>query len=81
MSRYSTRHDDGRPDTSRTITGLDIAGKLAVGGGYFAGSPSITTIVSQPSNATNTGWMVYFVNPTGVAEEVSVIAQCVDANA
>ncbi|WP_327360046.1 IS4 family transposase [Streptomyces sp. NBC_01296] len=24
MSRYSTRHDDGRPDTSRTITGLDI---------------------------------------------------------
>ncbi|MFF5196952.1 hypothetical protein [Streptomyces anthocyanicus] len=25
MSRYSTRHDDGRPDTSRTITGLDIS--------------------------------------------------------
>ncbi|MET8949020.1 IS4 family transposase [Streptomyces sp. NPDC004542] len=24
MSRYSTRHDDGRPDTSRTITDLDI---------------------------------------------------------
>ncbi|MFE1293085.1 IS4 family transposase [Streptomyces sp. NPDC058751] len=24
MSRYSTRHEDGRPDTSRTITGLDI---------------------------------------------------------
>ncbi|MCJ0872912.1 transposase, partial [Streptomyces sp. AP-93] len=24
MSRYSTRHDDGRPDTSRNITGLDI---------------------------------------------------------
>ncbi|WP_433544565.1 IS4 family transposase (plasmid) [Streptomyces sp. CA-294286] len=24
MSRYSTRHDDGRPDTSRTITRLDI---------------------------------------------------------
>ncbi|MFJ7272048.1 IS4 family transposase [Streptomyces sp. NPDC099050] len=24
MSRYSTRHDDGRPDTSRTVTGLDI---------------------------------------------------------
>ncbi|MFD9541444.1 hypothetical protein [Streptomyces sp. NPDC060022] len=24
MSRYSTRHDDGRPDTSHTITGLDI---------------------------------------------------------
>ncbi|MFG3590630.1 IS4 family transposase [Streptomyces sp. NPDC047990] len=23
MSRYSTRHEDGRPDTSRTITGLD----------------------------------------------------------
>lgn len=25
MSRYSTRHDDGRPDTSRTITGLGIS--------------------------------------------------------
>lgn len=25
MSRYSTRHDDGRPDTSRTITRLDIS--------------------------------------------------------
>jgi hypothetical protein len=24
MSRYSTRHEDGRPDTSRTITSLDI---------------------------------------------------------
>ncbi|MFJ4830806.1 hypothetical protein ACIP79_12930 [Streptomyces sp. NPDC088747] len=24
ISRNSTRHDDGRPDTSRTITGLDI---------------------------------------------------------
>lgn len=24
MSRYSTRHEDGRPDTSRTVTGLDI---------------------------------------------------------
>ena len=24
MSRYSERHDDGRPDTSRTVTGLDI---------------------------------------------------------
>ncbi|MET7986980.1 hypothetical protein [Streptomyces sp. NPDC005281] len=24
MSRYSTRHEDGRPDISRTITGLDI---------------------------------------------------------
>ncbi|MET8413770.1 hypothetical protein ABZV34_38085, partial [Streptomyces sp. NPDC005195] len=24
MSRYSTRHEDGRPDTSRTITALDI---------------------------------------------------------
>lgn len=24
MSRYSTRPDDGRPDTSRTLTGLDI---------------------------------------------------------
>ncbi|MFH9469747.1 hypothetical protein ACH4LT_21100 [Streptomyces clavifer] len=25
MSRYSTRHDDGRPDTSRTVTGLDTS--------------------------------------------------------
>ncbi|WAX80195.1 hypothetical protein [Streptomyces sp. KMM 9044] len=25
MSRYNTRHDDGRPDTSCTITGLDIS--------------------------------------------------------
>ncbi|MCX4632986.1 IS4 family transposase [Streptomyces sp. NBC_01443] len=25
MSRYSTRHDDGRPDTSRTITGLTVS--------------------------------------------------------
>jgi hypothetical protein len=25
MSRYSTRHGDGRPDTSRTITSLDIS--------------------------------------------------------
>ncbi|MCZ4122369.1 hypothetical protein [Streptomyces sp. H39-S7] len=25
MSRYSTRHDDGRPDTSRTVTGPDIS--------------------------------------------------------
>ncbi|GAA1334370.1 IS4 family transposase [Streptomyces sanglieri] len=24
MSRYSTRHEDGRPDNTRTITGLDI---------------------------------------------------------
>lgn len=24
MSRYSVRHDDGRPDTSRTVTHLDV---------------------------------------------------------
>ncbi|MFE7311451.1 IS4 family transposase, partial [Streptomyces sp. NPDC057546] len=24
MSRYSTRHEDGRPDSTRTVTGLDI---------------------------------------------------------
>ncbi|WP_331740449.1 IS4 family transposase (plasmid) [Streptomyces sp. NBC_01005] len=24
MSRYSTRHEDGRPDNTRTVTGLDI---------------------------------------------------------
>lgn len=33
MSRYSTRHDDGRPDSSRTITGLDINVRVRRGTG------------------------------------------------
>lgn len=31
MSRYSGRRDDGRPDTSRTVTRLDVIHKLAPG--------------------------------------------------
>lgn len=38
VSRYKERHDDGRPDTSRTVTGLDITVLASAGG-----EPSLPT--------------------------------------